>query len=170
MKVAIVSDIHDHIWNLAAALPDLQKADVLLGCGDYCSPFVVGQLAAGFQGPIHLVTGNNDGDLYRITEVAGGHDHVHLHGEFFEGVLDGKQVAVTHYPAIAHPAAQSGSYDLVCCGHNHTLAIDEVGEALLVNPGPLMGYNPLQQVDVPATYVIYDGETAQATRYTLNSR
>jgi len=164
MKFGIVSDIHDHVWNLAAALPDLQEAEVLLGCGDYCSPFMVGQLAAGFAGPIHLVTGNNDGDLYRITRVAGGHDHLHLHGEFFEGGLGGVQVALTHYPAIARPAAQSGTYDLVCCGHNHTFGIDVVGKTLLVNPGPLMGYNPLQGEDVPATYVIYDTDKNQAAR------
>lgn len=167
MKFAIVCDIHDHVWNLAAALPHIQEADVLLGCGDYCSPFVVGQLAAGFEGPIHMVTGNNDGDLYRITRVAGGHDHVHLHGEFFEGELGGVQIALTHYPAIARPVAQSGVYDLVCCGHNHTYAIDKVGETLLVNPGPLMGYNPLQKADVPATFVIFDTKTTKTSKHTL---
>ncbi len=106
MQIAILSDIHDNIWKLAAALEAIRDADALICCGDLCSPFVVDQLAGGFAGPIHIVFGNNDGDRFRITAKAAGHDHVHVHGEFFRGEFGGKRFAVNHYDDIA-PAMSS---------------------------------------------------------------
>ena len=50
MKIGILSDIHDNIWNLRAALEGLGEADALICCGDLCSPFVVGLLGEGFPG------------------------------------------------------------------------------------------------------------------------
>jgi len=34
MRIAILSDIHDNVWKLAAALEAVRHADVLLCCGD----------------------------------------------------------------------------------------------------------------------------------------
>ena len=83
MKIAILSDIHDNIWQLEVLLADL-KADALLFCGDFCAPFTLAQLAEGFNGPIHVVFGNNDGDQYLLSQVAGKFAHVTLHGDFAE--------------------------------------------------------------------------------------
>ena len=75
MKIAVLSDVHDHVWNLQAALASLDDTEALLYCGDLCSPFVVGLLAEGFQNrPIEIVFGNNDGDLFRIAQNAAKHD------------------------------------------------------------------------------------------------
>lgn len=41
MKIAVVSDIHDHIHNLRAVLERLEAADLLLCPGDLCVPFMV---------------------------------------------------------------------------------------------------------------------------------
>ena len=88
MKIGILSDIHDNIWNLRAALEGLGEADALICCGDLCSPFVVGLLGEGFPGrPIHVVFGNNDGDLFRITQNASRVAGLELHGELFQGEL-----------------------------------------------------------------------------------
>ena len=165
MQIAVLSDIHDNVWKLAEALQRLQNADAMICCGDYCSPFVVAQLAGGFSGPIHLVFGNNDADLFRITSIDGGHDHVHTHGELFEGEFDGKRLAANHYNNIALRIAGSGEYDVVCYGHDHIFKIERIGESLTINPGPIMGYNPGRREDVPSTFVIYDSETDTATRY-----
>jgi uncharacterized protein len=90
MRIAILSDIHDNVWKLATALEKLRGVDALLCCGDLCSPFVVHQLARGFSGPIEIVFGNNDGDLYRITANAAKYSHVRVHGELFRGEFDGR--------------------------------------------------------------------------------
>jgi len=58
MRIAVLSDIHDNVWKLAAALEAVRDADALICCGDLCSPFIVHQLGRGFAGPIHVVFGN----------------------------------------------------------------------------------------------------------------
>jgi putative phosphoesterase len=165
MKIGILSDIHDNIWNLRAALGGLGEADALICCGDLCSPFVVGLLAEGFPDrPIHLVFGNNDGDLFRITQNASRVAGLELHGELFQGELGGKRVYVNHYPHIARAVAVE-NYDLICYGHNHLFAIERQGGALLVNPGAIMGYEPGGKREVRATFVVYDTTTGEATAF-----
>lgn len=168
MKIAILSDIHDNVWNLAAAQPGLLQSEVMICCGDLCSPFIVGLLAGGYKDrPIHIVFGNNDGDLFRITQNVGKFEHVHLHGAFYEDVLGGKHFAVNHYPEIALAIAAAGKHEVVCYGHNHAFKIAHQGTTLAINPGAMMGYDPLNHKDVPATFVIYDTEDNRATGYQI---
>ena len=169
MRVAIISDIHDNVWNLSEALEGIKNTDAMIVCGDLCSPFVVAQLAEGFTGPIHIVFGNNDADLYRITNVAGKYGHVHLHGELYQGELGGKRFAANHYNNISQPLSESGRYDVVCYGHNHSFKIESKRDALVINPGTIMGYNPVSKQDVPATLVIYNTEEHRASGYHLTS-
>jgi uncharacterized protein len=165
MKIAIVSDIHDNVWTLKAALAQLNEAGILLCCGDLCSPFIVGLMAEAFGGAIHIVEGNNEGDWRRISQTAARFPSVHLHGEFFEDEIDGKRVAVNHYPNIALPLAQSGKYDLVCYGHDHHFAMEGRGSTLTLNPGTLLGYDPINKQDVPATFILYDTVLHEAAGY-----
>lgn len=165
MRVAIISDIHDNVWNLSEALKGINNTNAMIVCGDLCSPFVVAQLAEGFSAPIHIVFGNNDADLYRITNVAGKYDHVHLHGELYEGELGGKRLAANHYNNISRSLSESGRFDVVCYGHDHSFKIESKGKTLAINPGTIMGYNPVSRKDVPATLVIYNTEDHAANGF-----
>jgi hypothetical protein len=166
VRIAILSDVHDHVWNLRAALESLGDADALLFCGDLCSPFVVGLLAEAFPGrPIHVVFGNNDGDLFRIAQNAAKHEQVELWGEVFKRELGGTRVAVNHFPDIAGELAATGSFDLVCFGHDHRFRLESRGDTLAVNPGTLLGYDPVSRQDVPATFAVYDTAKRQAAFY-----
>lgn len=170
MRLAVVSDIHDNIWKLAAALDAVRTVDALLCCGDLCSPFVVHQLGRGFPGPIHLLFGNNDGDPFRITTAARNYKHIRIHAEFFRGEIGGRQVAAVHYDNIARPLIASGEFDLVCFGHNHIYEVTRAGKTLAVNPGPIMGcaFNEDSSPrDVPSTYAIYDSDANAACGYEL---
>lgn len=170
MKVGILSDIHDNIWKLASALAGLQEAEVLLCCGDLCSPFIIGLLAEGFPDrPIHIVFGNNDADLFRITNNSRKYDHVHLHGEFFQGELGGKRFSMNHFDNIARPIAASGQYDVVCYGHNHIYKIESMGSTLAINPGAIMGYDPIGKKEIPSTFVIYDTQSGTASGFQIES-
>jgi len=155
MRIAILSDIHDNIWKLEALLESLQ-ADVLVFCGDFCAPFTLAQIAEGFDGPIHVVFGNNDGDQLLLAQVGSRFSHVTLHGDLAELELDGRRVAVTHYPRIGKALAQGGVYDLVCHGHSHKRVVDPAGKTLRVNPGEVMGRFGL------STYALYDTASGQA--------
>ncbi len=139
MRIAICSDIHDNIWKLEAALPGMNQANALIFCGDFCAPFTLTQLARGFDGPIHAVLGNNDGDQRLLLQMAEKAGNVQLHGQLAEVEIGGLRIAVNHYPEIARGLAASGSYHVVCYGHDHTLREERLGATLLVNPGEIMG-------------------------------
>jgi putative phosphoesterase len=155
MKIAVLSDIHDNIWQLDKLLGSLE-ADCLIFCGDFCAPFTLAQIAEGFRRPVLAVLGNNDGDPLLLARVAGNHKHVKLHGQFAELELGGRSVAVTHYPEIGRALARGGTYDLVCHGHSHEQVMEQGGRTLLLNPGEVMGRFG------PSTYALYDTDTGQA--------
>lgn len=157
MRIAIVSDTHDNIWSWQAAVPLVQSADVLIHCGDLCSPFMIPRLAEAMQGrPVHLVWGNNDGDRRMILRLAQQAGNVQVHGDYALLTLAGLQVAVQHYPDIARGLAECGRYDLVCYGHDHTAHIEQVQQTVLVNPGELMGLYGR------TTLALFDTESRQA--------
>ncbi|MEZ4703396.1 MAG: metallophosphoesterase family protein [Rhodothermales bacterium] len=167
MRILIISDIHDHIWNLGALLEHRPASDQLVVCGDLCAPFVVGLLAEAYAGPIDIVFGNNDGDLYCIAQQAARYPHVTLHGELLRADWDGLRIAANHYPDIARGLADSGAYDLVCYGHNHRYAVHREGDTWLLNPGAVMGYDPGARADVPATCLVYDTGADQVEGYRI---
>lgn len=162
MEIAVVSDIHDHIRNLRAVLERVAPADVLLCPGDLCAPFMVDELADGFDGPVHAVLGNNDGDGHRLTRAADGRERFTLHGEFGEigpGETGGARVALHHFPEVGRSLAEDRRFDLVCFGHSHEW---EVGRSdagtLYVNPGEVMGRLG------PATAALVDPDAGEVGR------
>lgn len=171
MRVGIISDIHDSLEPLGAAIRFLSREapGALLCCGDLCSPFVVDELAK-YEGPVHIVFGNNDADLFRITRKCT--ERVQAHGEFFDMTLGGSRVAMNHFDSIARPIAQSGLYDLVCFGHNHRISVERYGSTLAVNPGPIMGValTPGGWEKVASTFMIFDTDQrfVQAYRVALD--
>ncbi len=169
MKLAILSDIHDNVWNLRAVLERIADTDAVLCCGDLCAPFMVARLAEGASPrPVHVVFGNNDGDLYRITSVASGFENVTLHGELYRGEIDGVRIVMTHYDTVAATITPEGT-DLVCYGHNHAAAIDERGGCCYLNPGAIMGYTPAGNRDIPVTFAVYDTSTRGAVLHTIGT-
>lgn len=140
MKIAVLSDSHDNIWKLAAAMPHLAAADAVIHCGDLCSPFMILRLVEGVGGkPVHIVWGNNDGDRFLIGRNARSFPNINLHGELATLEIGGLRIGVNHYPELARGLAAAGAFDLVCYGHDHTAHQEWVGSCLLLNPGELMG-------------------------------
>ena len=162
MLVGILSDIHDNLIALRKALSQLQEADVLLICGDLCSPFIVNELGKGFTKDTHIVFGNNDGDLFRITKNSQAFPHIQLHGEMAELELDGCRFGLNHYDTIGRVFADSGRYDVVCFGHNHQFEISQVQNTVVVNPGEILG-----GLTGTSSYVTFNTSSREAVRHTL---
>ncbi len=141
MKIAIVSDIHDHLHHLTPVMEAIResRAEQLLFLGDFCAPFTLGELARGFSGPIHVVFGNNDGDPFLLCRVASQHPHVTLHGQYAELEIGGRNIAINHYPDISKRLAESGAFHAVFSGHDHQRYARQVGVTLWANPGEVMG-------------------------------
>lgn len=155
MKIAIISDTHDNVPNLEKALlwMNQNKIDQIIHCGDLCAPSIlIKVLAPGFTGPIHMVYGNvEDRDLLSIKVKV--FDQVIHYGDLAELELDGKKIAVIHYPEKAKKLAVSGKYDLVFYGHSHKPWEEKVDTCRLINPGTLAG------LFTKATFAFYDTKT-----------
>jgi len=157
MKVCIVSDSHDHRPLLAAAVSAAKAAgaEAVLHCGDVVAPSTLSVLEP-FGLPIHVIHGNNTGDLYMMARIANQPgNHVTFYGQDAGIELCGRKIFLVHYPHYARAMATTGDWDLVCCGHDHETRIETVsnikgGQTHVVNPGTVGG------VAAPATWILGD--------------
>ncbi len=162
MLLAIVSDSHDAIAHLRWAVEEAKrrKAAYLFHCGDLISPFMVKELAP-FPGEVHLILGNNPGDVWLLAKHCAKHPHIHLHGQFSFLSLGGLEVALVHFPEMAEGLALTGRFDLVCCGHTHVFKVQEQGKTTVLNPGELLGK------EGPPTMAFFDSETRKVEKVVL---
>ena len=169
MLICILSDSHDRREYLAAAVEQAREAgaEAILHCGDVVSPWVLAA-AQPFGLPLHVIHGNNAGDLVMLSRMANRRGSViHYHGQDADFELVGRRIFLVHFPHYARGMAALGDWDLVCCGHSHQAGLQKVpnvrgGETLLINPGTVAG------IDAPATYVLGDLETLEFKLHDLS--
>ena len=141
MLLAVMSDTHDHIWNLRKALRIIQDrgAEAIVHCGDFVAPFMLKELNQ-MPIPVHGVFGNNDGDQYLLTKMSlAESSNVQFYGLVGTLTLDDFKVGFSHYRPVADGLAASGHYDLVCFGHSHEAFLEKGEKTDLLNPGEVMG-------------------------------
>lgn len=142
MKIAVLSDIHDHIPNFEKAIQLIKQEDcqAVIYCGDFCAPFTAEKFNL-INLPIYSCLGNNDEDQLGISEKlkSKGSKVWSLSKEYAEIELDGKKIAFTHYPKLGLLLAQTGDYQAVFHGHTHQAYREHVDQTLLANPGPVCG-------------------------------
>ncbi len=157
VKVCIVSDSHDRADPLARAVQAgaAEGAHVVIHCGDVIGTQTLRPaLAVGL--PMHVIHGNNLGDPMSLNRWARESDgQLRYHGADARLELGGRRVFVVHYPEYGHAFACTGEWDLVCCGHSHVAAIEQVpnvkaASTWLVNPGTVAG------LAAPATWILGD--------------
>ncbi|MEM6685851.1 MAG: metallophosphoesterase [Bacteroidota bacterium] len=155
MKIGIYSDIHDNLEGLEKLLAYFKKEGIetTFFCGDFCSP--IPAKVIGASGIVtHCVFGNGDGDRFTIQKFAYEQfPNLKLNSEYAVISLEGKQIAMTHYPFYAEALAKTGDYDLVLCGHTHESKTAVVGNTWLINPGEVMGWKG------DASFAVYDYAT-----------
>ena len=164
MKVCIVSDSHDNRTLLEAAARDAkaQGAEVILHCGDVVAPSTL-EVLTPFELPVHVIHGNNTGDLYMMGRVsAQASNQTTYYGQDAGMELGNRRVFLVHYPHYAEAMATTGDWDLVCCGHDHKAdirAIENIAgnTTWMVNPGTVGG------IKAPATWVLGDLESMTFT-------
>ncbi len=160
MKIAIISDSHDQIPHLAAAVLHCNSFGIsmIIHCGDLISPFMLDELA-GFNGITHLVYGNNVGDQHLISQWCGTRfPNIIHHGVLGAVEAAGKKIVFHHYPEIARALAAQGKFDIACCGHNHKYTVETIGGTLLINPGELLGK------EGQPTFAVCDSTTMEVSR------
>jgi hypothetical protein len=169
MKLCIVSDSHDRGPLLATAI-EIAKAEgatAVIHCGDLIGTNTL-KASLKFGLPIHVVHGNNLGDLVSLARLACNSDgQLFYHGRDASITLGGRRIFITHYPHYGHGMACTGDYDLVCCGHSHEPVIRQQEnvkgtQTCLVNPGTVAGLGA-----PAATWIMGDLEAMQFEIRTL---
>lgn len=161
MRIGVFSDVHDNISGLRTAMQiyEKEKIDTAVFCGDFCSPIparVMGEMKDVLT-QIHCVFGNGDADRLAIERLSkSASPNLVIHGEHAEIEVDGKKIALTHYPLYGQALARTGDYQAVFSGHTHEMHQERFGDTLWLNPGEVMGFKGAP------TAAIYDLETNNA--------
>jgi len=160
MKICILSDSHDHIPLLDAAVAEAKTkgAEAILHCGDVVAPSTL-KCVIKHGLPVHVIHGNNTGDPFTLGKIANDpSNQIHYYGMDAEVTLADKRIFLVHYPHYARAMAMTGDWDLVCCGHSHEQTMESLSNikgrtTLLVNPGTIGGVG-----QAAATYIMADLE------------
>ncbi|MBI3443463.1 YfcE family phosphodiesterase [Candidatus Woesebacteria bacterium] len=156
MKIAVLSDIHDHIWNLEKAKKIIRKdeCEAVIFCGDMSAPFTT-EILTQTNLPTYAVWGNVDEDHWAMVQKGGENFFAApLSQEFNEKELDVKKIAFCHYPMLGKLLAETGYYDAVFHGHTHRQYQKWLGKTLLANPGAVCGI--VSGKPGLASFMIYD--------------
>lgn len=139
MRIGIVSDSHDDIHSLEAAINVLQAEGItrLLHCGDLCGPGIV-ELLSDFD--VWIARGNMDRhpELEQtVLEVIGPNRLAETH----RLVWDGHSIALIHGHREGQLRAliNDGEHAYVFHGHTHRRSDRRVGPTRVINPGALGG-------------------------------
>jgi putative phosphoesterase len=157
MKICILSDSHDNRRLLGAAVEDAKArgAEAVLHCGDVVAPTTL-RVLQKYELPVHVIHGNNTGDLYNMARLAAEPGSViRYHGQDAAFTLADRSIFIVHYPHYARAMACTGEYDLVCCGHDHRPELELLPNikgktTWYINPGTVGG------VGAEPTYVLAD--------------
>jgi uncharacterized protein len=140
MKIGLLSDTHNNLTNLQAALAAFRAENIsqLVHCGDLTTPETASALG-GFR-VIHVI-GNGDYESGEIRRVLLDLNPLSSSGLEYSGEIDGVPIAAAHghQPRQVEDLAASGLYRFVFCGHSHRRRDDASGPARILNPGALGG-------------------------------
>jgi putative phosphoesterase len=140
MRLGIISDTHDDVENVRAAIDifNEEKVETVIHAGDYIFPGIVkefGRLNAKLVG----VLGNNDGEkchlLKNFLDVGG-----ELKGELGELRSDDLKIGIYHgtSEAIKDLLVKSDSYNILVCGHTHKREPSGISKGKYQNNGTLV--------------------------------
>lgn len=137
MNIGLMSDTHDNLHNLRAALDILRAENVttVIHCGDVCGTAVI-QALEGFE--VWIARGNMD----RQTELAQTVDSVLGAGRLAwlqRPVLNGYALAAIHAndDDVLWGLINSGKYKYLFHGHTHRRRNQMIGHVHVINPGAL---------------------------------
>ncbi|MHA1436918.1 MAG: metallophosphoesterase [Promethearchaeota archaeon] len=163
MRLAVISDTHDHKENIlkAVSIMNEKKVDALIHCGDFIAPFVkkwFDGLNNNIKKNFYGVFGNNDGERIFLQKNLG--QICNLVGMELNREFDGKRIYAAHMPiqSTINALAKSGEFDVILYGHTHNITNEKYDNGVLVvNPGEACGY-----LTGKSTFAIIDTEKMEA--------
>lgn len=155
-KIMIVSDTHRRHGNLAEALYNEGKIDMLIHLGDIEGEEDIIEEMAGC--PMEIVPGNNDFCSFYAREkeiIIAGKKVLLTHGHYYYVTLD---LQTIREEAIAR------GMDIVMFGHTHRPIISVEDEITLINPGSI---SYPRQDDRKSTYIMMNVDDQNAISFEL---
>lgn len=159
-KLAVISDVHDNLANLAKALTYIKnnKIDFLICTGDLQS-LEAWQELNQLDMPIFAAKGNAD-DTLDLNQLK----NLKIWQSFGEIELNGKKILFSHYPEIIKKILDQkpNYYHLALHGHTHQPWEEIYQGSKILNAGNVANirYNP--------TFAIIDLDTLRAKLILLN--
>jgi hypothetical protein len=135
MKIGVISDTHDNLAAIGAALRhfDVAGVEVMLHAGDFIAPFALKRLLQARR-TMYAVFGNCDGEREGLAkllpDLADGPRHIELDGRKICLVHNEKRLTREHIEAA----------DIVVCGHTHEPKAEHLNGRFYVNPGECCGW------------------------------
>lgn len=171
MQIAIISDTHDNTPAVVWIIEYLNQhhIPVAFHAGDMINPGIVRRFVDHYQGHLHFVFGNNDGEQALIVERALAADKATCYKQEMRLELAGKRIFMNHYSTISESVAKSGDFDLCIGGHDHKYRVIEHGSCLFINPGNTVTKDKWlpQKPDQESSFVILDLDTMAHQRINL---
>lgn len=135
MRIGLISDTHDRLPAIRAALETFERAgvEVLLHPGDLVAPFAA-KVLADFPGVLHVTYGNNDGEREGLRAVLPKIQDGPFHIE-----IGGKRILIHHFVDWCREEDVTAA-DIIVTGHTHHAAVERRDGRLYVNPGECCGW------------------------------
>jgi len=146
MRIGILSDSHNQVGNLLAALRIFQEAGVsqLIHCGDMANVFTAQRLS---DFDVIYVNGNTDNSPAAVNDALWLLNPANeTPGDSYSGNLAGVGLAATHghLPRLLDKLIKDRQHSYVFHGHTHRQRDELIGKTRVINPGALGGarYEP----------------------------
>jgi hypothetical protein len=156
MKIGIISDTHDNMFQIKKAVEifNREKVELVFHAGDFVSPFTFLEFK-NLNCPLKGVFGNNDGDKLYLQEKFKGIGEIYP--TLYETNIDHKNIIMMHKEKLIDALAESQKYDVIIYGHTHRIDLRKIGKTLIVNPGECGGW-----LSGKSTIALLDLETLDA--------
>jgi uncharacterized protein len=140
MKIGVLSDTHNNLQNLQAALGLFSRENIhtIIHCGDL-TEVEIARAMQDFR--VICVFGNGDIVSGEIRAALLEQNSENYAGMVYTGNINGARIAAAHghLPGVVDELVHSGQYDYVFKGHSHRHADATTGFTRLINPGALGG-------------------------------
>ena len=135
MKVGLIADSHDNLWQIQKAVDffNEEKVDFVLHAGDFVAPFTIPKLKSlkcDFQG----VFGNNDGEKEGLARTS----QDRIKPPPLRIKLDNRKITIVH--DISMLSIDNEGSEIIVFGHTHRPQIKKESGRLLINPGECGGW------------------------------
>lgn len=168
MKIGIMSDTHDNTPVIDWIIEYMNQNNIKFAfhAGDMINPGILFRFRDHYQGHLHFVFGNNDGEKAYAQERANAADNLTCHKEVMEIDLHDKKIFMNHFSSVGERVAKSGDFDLCIGGHDHAYRVVKYDRGLFINPGNTVTKDKWlpQEADKESSFVIFNFETMEPER------